>query len=140
MSKLRNRDPNREPSITKRRDPAKRGQSSDFLGDFPQPMSGRVREPPLSPKPPSTEFDDQDVDDLFELWWKGRLLKIDAKLRPEEFWDTRTAGEVADKGRGSIVQWIDEGKIHAVPNGATWRVQVASLKSYLRQQYVTKCV
>ena len=77
---------------------------------------------------PRTE-DDMTGEDLLDLY-----LTLPSKLRQQRFGDTAQAAEITGLTQRTIQLWIEFGAIRAIPVGRKYKIDLESLKEYLKRR------
>lgn len=78
---------------------------------------------------PVHEECDHEVKDLLEIY-----LTLPHKQREQRFADTASAARITGLTQRTIQLWIEFGAIQAIPVGRKYRIDLESLKSYLKSR------
>ncbi len=73
--------------------------------------------------------DQMSGEDLLELY-----LTLPHKLRQQRFGDTAHAAEITGLTQRTIQLWIEFGAIRAIPVGRKYKIDLESLKEYLKRR------
>jgi excisionase family DNA binding protein len=76
-----------------------------------------------------TEENDGDNNNLLEMY-----LTLPQKEREQRFADTASAAKITGLTQRTIQLWIEFGAIRAIPIGRKYKIDLDSLKAYLRSR------
>ena len=77
----------------------------------------------------SAEENDSDSNDLLEMY-----LTLPHKQREQRFADTASAAKITGLTQRTIQLWIEFGAIRAIPIGRKYKIDLESLKAYLKSR------
>jgi excisionase family DNA binding protein len=76
-----------------------------------------------------SEDNDSDSNDLLEMY-----LTLPHKQREQRFADTASAAKITGLTQRTIQLWIEFGAIRAIPIGRKYKIDLESLKAYLKSR------
>jgi excisionase family DNA binding protein len=88
-----------------------------------------VRRTPQLPSSLASEESDSDSNDLLDVY-----LTLPHKQREQRFADTASAARITGLTQRTIQLWIEFGTIRAIPIGRKYKIDLESLKAYLKSR------
>ena len=88
-----------------------------------------VRRTPQMPSSIAPQESDSDSDDLLDVY-----LSLPHKQREQRFADTASAARITGLTQRTIQLWIEFGAIRAIPIGRKYKIDLESLKAYLKSR------